>query len=345
MLESMFLSKNKISYVGWIGHGNIGDEAMYLVSRKLLKDYDLSLDCVWSGQNKVQRLISNYGSKVTFFGGGTVIPLWFTKGKNKRRMLNIAFGVGVLDPSFWGNFESSIINDFKDWKLDHIGVRGYTSQKILADWGIESEVIGDPVLYLRPKDYKDICKNNSVVINIGQSEGNIHGGDEMRVLKEVTKFCKYLENKGYNLILIPFWSQDVAYMKELHGQLKRATFKNYVKNDTVTDDAIIEIMDIISRCNFLVGEKLHSLVLSAACHKPFISLEYRPKCLDFASSVGFEDYNIRTDLLSSEILIEKYMELMKNETPMTNRLTDNVNYFRNKMENFIELVKREFQQT
>ena len=170
----MFLSKNKISYVGWIGHGNIGDEAMYLVSRKLLKDYDLSLDCVWSGQNKVQRLIRNYGSKVTFFGGGTIVPLWFAKGKNKRRMLNIAFGVGVRNPSYWGNFESSIINDFKEWKLDHLGVRGYMSQKILADWGIESEVIGDPVLYLRPKDYKDIFKNNSVVINIGQSEGNIH---------------------------------------------------------------------------------------------------------------------------------------------------------------------------
>jgi len=133
-------------------------------------------------------------------------------------------------------------------------------------------------------------------------------------------------------------------MKELHAQLKRATFKNYVKNNIVTDDAIIEIMDIISKCNFLVGEKLHSLVLSAACHKPFISLEYRPKCLDFASSVGFEEYNIRTDLLSFEILVEKYMELMKNETAMTDILTSNVNYFRNKMENFIDLVKRDIQQ-
>lgn len=343
MLESI-LSKNKISYVGWIGQGNIGDEALYLVSKRLLKDYDLSLDCLWSGQNKVQRLIRNYGSKVTFFGGGTIIPLWFTKKANKRRKLNIAFGLGVRNPSFWGDFESSVINDFKKWNLNRISVRGYISQKILSGWGIESEVIGDPVLQLRPKEYKDICKNESVVINIGKSEGKIHGADETRVLKEMIKFCQYLENKGFNLILIPFWSEDVDYMKELHGQLKRATFKNYVKNDIVTDDAISEIMDIISRSNFLVGEKLHSLVLSAACHKPFISLEYRPKCLDFASSVGFEDYNIRTDLLSFETLVEKYMELMKNETAMTDRLTSNVNYFRNKIENFIDLVKRDIQQ-
>lgn len=343
MLESMLLSKNKISYVGWIGYGNIGDQALYLASKRLLKDYDLSLDCLWSGQNKVQRLIRNYGSKVTFFGGGTIIPLWFTKGKNKRRNLNFAFGLGVRNPSFWGNFESSVINDFREWKLDRISVRGYISQKLLADWGIESEVIGDPVLHLQPKERKDICKSGSVVINIGKSEGNIHGFNETKVLKEVTKFCQYLENKGYNLILIPFWSKDVNYIKELHGQLKRATFKNYVKNDIIADDAISEIIDIISECDFLVGEKLHSIVLSAACYKPFISLEYQPKCFDFSSSVGFEDYNIRTDLLSFEILVEKYTDLMKNEKMMIDKLTSNVNDFRNKMVNFIDLVKSDIQ--
>lgn len=339
----MLLSKNKISYVGWVGQGNIGDEALYLVSKSLLKDYDLSLDCLWPGQNKVQRFIRNYGSKVTFFGGGTIIPLWFTKGANKKRQLNIAFGLGVRNPSFWGNFEPSVINDLREWKLDHIGVRGYISQKILADWGIESEVIGDPVLHLNRTEYKDISKNNSVVINIGKSEGKIHGFDETRVLKEVTKFCKYLENKGYNLILIPFWSKDVDYMKELHGQLKRATFKNYVNNDIVKYEAITEIMDIISRCDFLVGEKLHSLVLSAACYKPFISLEYRPKCLDFTSSVGLEEYNIRTDLLSFEILVEKYIDLMKNEKVIIDKLTRNVNHYKNKIDNFIDLVKKDIQ--
>ena len=50
---------------------------------------------------------------------------------------------------------------------------------------------------------------------------------------------------------------------------------------------------------------------------------------------------IHTNLLSFEILIEKYADLIKNEIAMTDKLTSHVNYFRNKIENFINPVKKD----
>jgi len=45
----------------------------------------------------------------------------------------------------------------------------------------------------------------------------------------------------------------------------------------------------------VVAERLHAAVLAAAVGTPFVALEYRPKVRDFAASVGFEEYTLRTD--------------------------------------------------
>jgi hypothetical protein len=49
---------------------------------------------------------------------------------------------------------------------------------------------------------------------------------------------------------------------------------------------------------------------------------------------------IHTNLLSFEILIEKYADLIKNEIAMTDKLTSHVNYFRNKNRKFYQSRKK-----
>jgi len=64
-----------------------------------------------------------------------------------------------------------------------------------------------------------------------------------------------------------------------------------------------KLLDEIASCHTLMGEKLHSLLFRPTTHNPFISIEYRPKCYDFAETIGFEAFNIRTDEVTARRIL------------------------------------------
>ena len=53
----------------------------------------------------------------------------------------------------------------------------------------------------------------------------------------------------------------------------------------------------------MVNLKLHAGFLAAAANVPLVSLEYQPKCRDFAASIGWEEFVIRTDRLQTGRLL------------------------------------------
>jgi len=50
--------------------------------------------------------------------------------------------------------------------------------------------------------------------------------------------------------------------------------------------------------DLLIAVKLHAAVLASAANVPCVVLEYQPKCLDFAASIGWERFTIRTSHLT-----------------------------------------------
>jgi len=61
----------------------------------------------------------------------------------------------------------------------------------------------------------------------------------------------------------------------------------------------------------MVCLKLHAGILAAAANVPFVGLEYQPKCRDFAASIGWEDFVIRTDALQPSTLIDRVANLIE----------------------------------
>ena len=94
------------------------------------------------------------------------------------------------------------------------------------------------------------------------------------------------------------------------------------------------LLDFIASCHILVGEKLHSLVFSAATYTPFVSIEYRPKCQDFAESVGFGGYNIRTSEMTAKKVDVLVRNLLDDWDDMHTLLGENVRLYRQKLDNF-----------
>jgi len=358
-----------ISYIGWIGHRNVGDEALYLANKLLFSEY---------------HLVPYYEqpeTDINLFGGGTLIPSCFNNNKIKKRKLNYAVGLGVQNPVFYNstkrydlrpaiyrkrlnntifykgltytmnklhNFNYPFglgkklltkddFHNFNKWNLNKISVRGYESRKTLAKWsGITAEVIGDPALILEPPEYFD-KKENLVAINIGgigpKWESNIV------VIKKLSNVIKELKKRGYRVVIIPFHPEDVG-ASYLPRKLKDCQILNFLEPMDIPG-----LMRTLSRCKILIGERLHSLVLSAASYTPFISLEYRPKCYDFVNSVGFNRYNIRTDKINENLVLSLVNDLENNYSKIRSKLITKVNYFRKKIKSFAENVKRDIEET
>lgn len=303
-----------INYVGWLGHQNMGDEALYIAIRKTFRKYSFAPS------------LHNEYSNITFFGGGTILPSWCKSIRPSK--YNYVFGSGVRDPDFWGRFDSVIINRLKRFKFRLLGVRDNFSKSMLEEWGIDSEVIGDPCLSFETES-SEKRDDLRIAINIG-SDGLIWGQNEERVLREIVKVCRILKKSGYKLILVPLNIKDINYINTLSSQTGIDVLRNWSDIDSV--------LNLLSSCKLMIGERLHSLVFSASVYTPFISLEYRPKCKHFSETVGFSKYGIRTDKINAHKIIEMSYDIMDNWNKMNRILEREVKSYRKIQSKFANLL-------
>ncbi len=307
-----------ITYVGWAGHGNIGDEALYHVNEKLFKQYRLA---------PTQR--EKY-SKVSLFGGGTLLPLYACSiFPNKY---NYAIGVGVHHPSFWGYFDSFTADMMRRHHFRFLGVRGNISKNLLKSLGVESYVTGDTCLLLEASTHKR--KDEFIAINVSVPPDGMWGNPEL-LLREITEFCTCLKADGYQPVLIPFWKGDAIVARRVSEAADIDVFEEW------TD--IRKVLDFIASCNLLIGERLHSVVFSAATFTPFVCMEYQPKCLDFAESVGFEKYTIRTNQVNSLRLMRLFWDLLDNWRCMQSLLIRKVEEYRKKLREFAVQISEDIE--
>jgi len=319
----------KITYIGWLDYENIGDEALLPANMKLFPDCEL----VYNNQH--------FESKITLFGGGTLFPRWPTWIMKNR--YNYAVGIGVRCPSFWGSPKPWQIDILKAFDFRFIGVRGPRSKEILASYGIESKVTGDTALILEPNSYKSTEKG-LIGINIAKLKGDkyvkgsdIWGSDEKHLLKVMTRVCVELEALGFRILLLPFYPEDIIYLEKITKSLKNFKMIRDLSNP-------IKILNEVSRCEVFIGQKLHSIVFSACCYVPFISLEYRPKCRDFTELLDFEDFTVRTDELDVEKILDLFKEIYRDRQQHSEDLYLKVNRQRNILRQTAEILQNDWNQ-
>lgn len=272
--------KPVVRYVGWTGHDNMGDEA-------LLEAITGALD--WAEVRTAKR------GDLLLLGGGTLINRgsyldWLVE-QDSPRLERAVFGTGVANPEFWRERDEA--QRWVDW-LDtcaYVGVRGPLSAQILSDWGVsaEVEVVGDAALLL---DADAPRQEGRVVIAPCRTRNELWGGDDEKVFDRLADLAASLARDGHEIHMLAAHPDDDGPIIHITRQAGRPDLP-YLAGYADLDAAL----ELFASADLVVAERLHAAVLAAAVGTPFVALEYRPKVRDFAASVGFERFTLRTDAL------------------------------------------------
>ena len=334
--RSLFSSTPRVTYVGWIGHGNVGDEAMLLAHRRALPAWDI----VASNGSRERTVWPRRHVAGTILGGGTLIG-W---PGYRRRVVEVldsepdslvfTLGTGVEDPDSAGANSTLVASlaraaseagrrhagatalledELERWaetlvRFRSVLVRGPRSCELLARFGVEAEAVGDSALLLAdqaPASTGDSTFEERLLgLNIGPSTA-MPAERGARLLDVVVRVARTMVERGWRIQLLPFYSRDVAQLAELARALGPAA-------ELETSLEIPTLLDALRRCHVVLGQKLHSVVLASAVYVPCASLAYHPKCTEFQASLGRERYAFPDQAAEVEQLVDAVEELAAN---------------------------------
>jgi polysaccharide pyruvyl transferase WcaK-like protein len=301
-----------VAYVGWHGRNNLGDDAIYDAVRSQLPGATfVDMPClphemiraVATGLNRSLR------RSTQVLGGGTLIGRRFWRRLVTRGMAltksegSYAIGVGVEDPVFLGRNSGSEKDELKRWapilsEFRTVSVRGPRSAELLSDIGLSVEVSGDPALLLPRPDV--VPEDGLIGVNLGFGD-DLWGHDPTRLADEMSAAIRQLSSRGCRFVGILMNPDDKRWTE--------VALKDIAADIVLPVDAA-EAARELARCSVVIVSRLHAGILAAVSDTPVISLEYQPKCRDFALSIDDERSLIRTDKLSGAAVVDRVAEAL-----------------------------------
>lgn len=331
-VEVLYLSKNfgyffskkkKAIYVGCTGQGNLGDEAILKAITSMLKSkfylYEISYAKPSSGKYFRKLLIKN--PDYIFLGGGTIIR----KGANESylKILNDSIriwprakiailGPGVAEPSF-AKFIGFPI-DVEGWKKllnqsNFISVRGIRSKNLLDSWQLSKNVniLHDPAIWLTRSDFQKKSKQKRIGLNFADIGDRIYGRDQDLIKQFALELVGILQKDGWTIFLYPTTKSDMDFMLENIGFKNVEGIRRY---DNYTD--LEQSLSFLESLDVFIGQRLHSIIFSAAVSTPFFALEYEPKTKDFLETINMANYASQVDRLDTKEIFNKIDEIYLN---------------------------------
>ena len=301
-----------VGYLGWHGKGNLGDDAIYdairaqLSGARFLDLPRLPHEVFHAAVTGRTRLLRRSAQVV---GGGTLVGRRHWRRLVRRGLAitgnqgSYAIGVGVEDPAFVGRRSGSGRDELRRWlpllaEFRAVSVRGPRSAELLADAGLDVEVAGDPALLLPQPDA--VAEDGLIGVNLGFGD-DLWGHDPETLAAEMAGALNTLAGQGHRFLGILMNPGDRRWTSQA---LSGVTAEIVLPRDA--NAAAAEF----ARCSTAIVSRLHAGILAALSATPVVSLEYQPKCRDFALSIDAERSLIRTDRLSGGAVVERVQDTL-----------------------------------
>lgn len=322
----------RIAYIGWHKKDNVGDDALYEAVRSQLPGTTF-LD-VPHLRNEMfvaaaKGLNWSVRNSPLVIGGGTLIGRHHVRRIVNRGMAltrrngTYAIGVGVEDPVFVAADSSN--DELMRWKpilseFRTVSVRGPRSAELLSDLGIDVEVSGDPALLLPQPDVQP--EEGLIGVNLGFGE-DLWGHDPAKLAEDVSGAVRELTSRGYRCIGILMNPDD--------RQWTEAALKGVTADIVLPANSSVAAM-ALAHCSVAIVCRLHAGILASLSGTPVVSLEYRPKCRDFALSIDDERSLIRTDDVSSTVILDRVGSAVEDSANIRSKTRTAVAHLRRRLQ-------------
>jgi len=295
----------RIALSGYYGFDNAGDEALLSAITMSLKRLHPGLEfLVLSGNpqktahlhgvqavyymNPWQVLKGLLSSDLLISGGGSIFQD-VTSGRSLVYYISVvalakllgkpvifyAQGVGPINRPL-----SKLLMRLVANRVELITLRDQDSLELLREIGVtqpEIRVTSDPVFALTPmeEDFEavdiklaQLIESSKPVIGVSVRQWPALEGYQ----PELARCLDDLADQGYQVLFIPMaYPEDVEESRRVAGLMERPS--------TVLDQDLNsrQHLALISRMNFIIGMRLHSLVFAASMGVPFAGISYDPK--------------------------------------------------------------------
>ena len=307
----LLVRRRSVAYFGWLGYGNMGDEALFDAADRLLGG-ETPLRPFPQGR-RLSRLIAWAPTRLAdavVLGGGTLIgTATFREALEAVRSCGPAFtfGSGVEDPQHDGS--GQVAAELDRWAellagFQRVTVRGPLSAELLRERGVAADVVGDPALAL-PRWYPGApapAAEPVLGLNIAAPQRG-WGADPERLVEVLETVAREKLRQGWRVRIVPLWARDLEVARALAQRLgdRAELFAGF--------ERLPLLLEAISGCTTVVGVKLHSVIFASAYGVPSVMLGYERKCDDFMASVGRDRYTLRTDRATAADVLASLADL------------------------------------
>lgn len=279
----------KITVSGYYGFHNTGDEAIALaISRELRARGHSPLllshapdhtrrayGCASSARmNPVALLRSLLGAQMLWSGGGGLLQdktsvrnltyyLALIRGAHLLGRRVVVFNQSIGPLSLEGGARvARVLNQ----RRTNIIVRDRASLETLQHLGVQARLGGDPALLLSPGATVQRDRNTVLLAPRGDVS------DANAGLKELTRS---LQQKGRRVVALSF-----------HPSVDDRAAYSLGADEVISTSDPVTALNTIAAAGYVVGVRLHALILAAAAGVPFVGVSYDPKVAGFCADAG-----------------------------------------------------------
>lgn len=137
-----------------------------------------------------------------------------------------------------------------------------------------------------------------------------NSADMQQYIETFSEFSNFIIKYGYKVVFFPMELKgsvpdDRPVIHKIINEITQKEEVELIDEDLTT----LEHLNQVAKCRLFVGHKTHSTIFALTTGTPLIGIAYHPKTIEFMKLYDLEKYAIDDKKLSTQILIDKFLEL------------------------------------
>lgn len=341
-----FWQRKKIGFYGNFGHGDLGDDASFIVARKLLNNSILPI-------SKRCYAFNPHILRAFLIGGGGILR-WESPYIPRRILTKKKwdFPVVLFSAGINCDYNKKFTEETKD-KIkrlcnlcDYVTAKDKISQEFISSLGVSKiGILPDLELVLSEKSRGFNLEKEEFTVGIVLTP---HSEFTPRIFEKMidvfSQFTNYLTDRGNNVLFLPFEkgisenTKEKEFTQEIMRRLRNKNKVKILKEDLEPGEMLFAIKKY---CNVMVCTRMHSAVFSTNAAIPFFCISYNLMHRGFLEMLNAQDLELSIfDNFSFESVKDKFEYVLKNYDSIKFKLIEKRDYLRGLIYKEVEFIKK-----